>query len=42
VHSIGATLTVLMPSHPISAGLGGAMFYALINETYEKFIKTKS
>lgn len=37
-HFLGASLTVLMPSSSISAGLGGAMFYAFINETYQKLI----
>lgn len=35
----GAAVSTLLPSHCVSAGVAGAMYYDLLNELYKKFVK---
>lgn len=39
-HAGLAIASTLLPSHPMSAAVGGAMFYAAITEPYYAFIKS--
>lgn len=39
-HGTLALATTLIPSHSLSAAIGGAMFYAFMSETYYGFIKS--
>lgn len=38
-HTVIASSTLVLPRHPVTAAIGGAMFYALITETYQSIAK---